>query len=135
LGRCRGGFSTKVHVASDGLGLPVRFILTGGEAHDVTQAEALTADLPAEYVIADKGYDSDALIDRFQADGIATVIPSRCNRLKPREHDRDLYKERNQIERLINRLKQCRRLATRYDKTARNYLAFLCLAGTMLWLA
>ena len=115
--------------------MPVRFLLTGGEVHDVTQASALIEGIPAEQVIADKGYDSDAVVDMIEEQGATAIIPSKSNRKNPRPHDRTTYQERNRIERLINRLKQCRRIATRYDKTSRNFLAFLYLAGTMLWLA
>ena len=135
LGRSRGGLGTKVHIACEGLGLPVRFLLTGGEVHDVTQALALIEGIPAEQVIADKGYDSEAVVEMIEEQGGTAIIPSKCNRKNPRPHDRTTYQERNRIERLINRLKQCRRIATRYDKTSRNFLAFLYLAGTMLWLA
>ena len=115
--------------------MPVRFLLTGGEVHDVTQASALIEGIPAEQVIADKGYDSDAVVAMIKEQGGIAIIPSKSNRKHQRPHDRTLYRERNRIERLINRLKQCRRIATRYDKTGRNFLAFLYLAGTMLWLA
>ena len=124
LGRSRGGFSTKVHVLCDALGNPVRFILTPGQQADITQAEALLADQQPAAVLADKGYDSDALL-AFIADLDAqAVIPARRNRIQQRELDPQLYAERNQVERLFNRLKHYRRLATRYDKTARNFLAF-----------
>ena len=115
--------------------MPVRFLLTGGEVHDVTQAPALIKGLPAEQVIADKSYDSQAVVKLIEGQGGTAIIPSKSNRKNPRAHDRMTYQERNRIERLINRLKQCRRIATRYDKTARNFMAFLYLAGTMLWLA
>lgn len=115
--------------------MPVRFLLTGGEVHDVTQASALIDGISAEQVIADKGYDSDAVVEKIEEQGGTAIIPSKSNRKMPRPHDRATYQERNRIERLINRLKQCRRIATRYDKTSRNFLAFLYLAGTMLWLA
>jgi transposase len=103
--------------------------------HDVTQASALIDGISAEQVIADKGYDSDVIVERIEKQGGTAVIPSKSNRKKARPLDRVTYQERNRIERLINRLKQCRRIATRYDKTSRNFLAFLYLAGTMLWLA
>lgn len=123
-----------MHVACDGLGLPVRFLLTEGQAHDITQAPALIADFTAEHVLADKGYDSDAFTDLVTKQGAVPVIPPRENRKQPRDYDKVLYRERNRVERLLNRLKQCRRIATRYDKTARNFLAFLHLASTILWL-
>jgi putative transposase len=116
-------------VLSDALGNPVRFILTPGQRADVTQAQALLADQQPEAVIADKGYDSDALL-AFIADLDAqAIIPARRNRIEQRILDDHLYAERNQVERLFNRLKHYRRLATRYDKTARNFLAFWQIAS------
>jgi transposase len=135
LGRSRGGFGTKVHIAVDALGNPVRLILTGGQAADVTQGKALVAGIGAGHVIADKGYDSNDLVGAIEAGGAEAVIPPRSNRKEPRDYDRHLYKERNRIERFINRVKQCRRIATRYEKTARNYLAFWQLASIMALLA
>ena len=122
-------------MAADALGNPVRLILTGGQAHDMSQAEALIRGIPAEHVIADKGYDSDAFVEAIEAGGAKAIIPPRWNRLHPRELDAHMYKERNQVERLFARLKQCRRVATRYEKTARNYLAFCQLASVMVLLA
>ena len=135
LGRSRGGFGTKVHIAVDALGNPVRLILTAGQVADVTQGQALVAGIEAEHVIADKGYDSNELVGVIEAGGAEAVIPPRSNRKEPRDYDEHLYKERNLIERFINRVKQCRRIATRYEKTARNYLAFWQLASIMVLLA
>ena len=117
------------------MGNPARLIVTAGQAADVTQAEALMKGLAVEHVIADKGYDSDDLVEAIAAAGAEAVIPPRSNRREPRDYDRHLYKERNLVERFINRVKQCRRVATRYDKTARNYLAFWQLASIMVLLA
>ena len=127
--------STKIHMASDALGNPVRWQLTGGEVHDITQAPALIAGLDAQQVIADKGYDSDAFIAVIQASGAQPVIPSRKNRLAPRAYDRHSYRERHLIECLFNRLKQFRRIATRYEKLARNFLSVLNIATAYVWLA
>jgi transposase len=135
LGRSVGGHSTKIHVACDALGLPVRFVLSGGEVHDVKVAPSLIEGLEAEHLLADKGYDSRAFVAAVEAEGMTVLIPSRKNSLEPRSYDPVIYRERNQVERLFNRLKNCRRVATRYEKTARNFLAMLQLAGTMLWLA
>ena len=135
LGRSRGGFGTKVHIAVDALGNPVRLILTSGQAADVTQGEALIADIEVENVVADQGYDSDKLVGAIESSGAVAVIPPRSNRKQKREYDSHLYKDRNLIERFINRVKQCRRIATRYEKTARNYLAFWQLASIMVLLA
>lgn len=111
-------------MAADALGNPVRRILTGGQAHDISQAEALIDNLKCDHVIADKGDDSRAFVETIEASGAKAVIPSRSNRREPRPLDAHLYRERNQVERLFCRVKKCRRVATRYEKTARNYLAF-----------
>jgi transposase len=128
LGRSRGGFSTKIHVACDGIGKPVKIILTPGQDHDVTQGPALIKGIEAEKVIADKGYDSAAFIEIIRLQMAEPVIPSRSNRTEERPYDKEEYKKRNVVERLINLLKQCRRVATRYEKTARNFLGMVQFA-------
>lgn len=117
-----------------GDGLPVRLRLTGGERHDMDQAEALLDGLSPQYVVADKGYDSDPLRATIRRCGAKPVIPSRqgCRR---RRCDRTRYKLPNQVERFFNRLKHFRRVATRYDKTDRNFAGFLCLASLVVSLA
>jgi transposase len=132
LGRSRGGVSTKIHVAVDGLGQPTKIFLSPGQDHDVTKAPDLIRDCHADKVIADKAYDSDALIAQIESQGTTPVIPSRANRIEPREHDREEYKKRNVVERFINVLKQSRRIATRYEKTARNFLGFVLFASTLV---
>jgi transposase len=134
LGRSRGGFSTKLHAAVDALGNPLGFVLTPGQRADITQAEHLIEPHQVEAVIADKGYDSAALVAYVEAREAEAVIPSRRNRKEQREIDRNLYKDRNKVERFFNRLKHYRRVATRYEKTARNYLSMVYLASTMIWL-
>ncbi|QDV34389.1 Transposase DDE domain protein [Tautonia plasticadhaerens] len=113
----------------------MRLILTGGQAHDMSQAGPLIDGIECEHVIADKGYDSGPFVAAIKSAGAAAVIPSRSNRRESRPMDAHLYRERNQVERLIGRLKECRRVATRYEKTARNYLAFCQLASAMVLLA
>ena len=113
----------------------MKFLLTPGQTHDITQAAPLLEGLVAEHVLADKGYDGDKVLQMIHDQGGQAVIPPKSNRKVKRPYDKELYRERNQIERLFARLKQCRRLATRYDKTARNFLAFLHLAATMILLA
>lgn len=127
--------STKVHVAVDALGNPVRLIATAGQVADVTQGEALVSGIKAQHVIADKGYDSAGLVEVIEAGGAEAVIPPRSNRKEPRAYDEHLYKERNLVERFLSKVKHCRRVATRYEKTARNYLAFWQLASIMVLLA
>ena len=131
LGRSRGGVSTKIHVAVDGLGKPTKIFLSPGQDNDITKAPELIQDSQAEKVIADKGYDSDDLIAEIEAQGAEAVIPPRKNRIDQREYDHEDYKKRNVVERFINVLKQCRRVATRYEKTARNFLGFVLFASTL----
>jgi transposase len=134
LGRSRGGFSTKVHAAVDGLGNPVTFVVTAGQEADVTHAPALLAGQSAEVVIGDKGYDSQALVVAIQAQGAQACIPSLKTRKEQRVIDGHVYKERNVVERFWNRVKHYRRVATRYEKTARNFLAFVHVASIMVLL-
>lgn len=134
LGRSRGGFSTKIHVACDGLGKPVKIILTPGQDHDITQGPALIEGSEAAKVIADKGYDKDEFVATIESCGAEAVIPPRSNRLTPRDYDKEEYKTRNVVERFINAIKQCRRVATRYEKTARNFLAMVTFAATFVLL-
>ena len=116
------------------MGNPVEFILTAGQAADITQGEALIEGHDAEAIIADKGYDSDAFVQAIRARGTEAVIPPKKNRKEPREYDRPLYKERNKVERFINLMKHYRRVATRYEKTARNFLGFVYVAAVMVLL-
>lgn len=135
MGKSRGGLSTKIHAAVDALGNPVRLLLTPGQASEYGQAQALIEGFIPEAVLADKGYDSDAFIDAIQRKGAEAVIPSRKNRLKPRQLDRHLYKARNLVERFFQKLKQFRRIATRYERLARNYQSMLSLVSVVIWLA
>jgi len=123
-----------VSIAVDALGNPVRFILTAGQVHDICQAEGLIAGLPFEKVIADKAYDANPFRDAVTASGGAAVIPSTANRSQPIPYDKHIYKERNLIERFINKIKHYRRVATRYDKTSLSYPSVLCLVGAMILL-
>lgn len=134
LGRSRGGHSTKIHLACDALGNAIRFILTGGERNDITKAESLIENLSADYVLADKGYDSEALVLKLEELGSEAVIPSRVNRKTQRVIDRHLYKERHLIECYIGKLKHFRRVFSRFDKLAKNYLSFVQFASTIIWL-
>jgi len=120
---------------TDALGNPLRWQLTGGEVHDITQAPALLAGFTTEQVIADKGYDSDAFIACIAGAGAQAVIPARKTRREPRFYDPHAYRERHLIECFFSRLKQFRRIATRYEKLARNFLSMLNLAMAYIWLA
>ena len=135
MGRSRGGLTTKLHVAVDALGNPLRVILSAGQIADIDHASALIENLPGQAVVADKGYDSDAFVETIRAQGCQAVIPPRSNRLNPRAFDRHIYKDRNLIERFFCRIKQFRRIATRYDKLAQSFLSFVHLACAFVWLA
>jgi transposase len=125
--------STKIHAAVDALGNPLRWRLTGGQVSDITQAQALVEGFATKQVIADKGYDSMPFIATIEQAGAQAIIPPRKNRRAQRAYDRYCYRERHLIECSFNRLKQFRRIATRYDKLARNYLSLLDLVGAYIW--
>ncbi len=135
IGRSRGGLSTKIHALVDALGKPVAFLLTPGQAHDLAGADALLPQMSAGLLIADRAFDADArVLEPLAAAGKSAVIPPRPNRTEPREFDAELYKERHLIENFFCKLKQFRAIATRYDKTARNFLAAIHLAAAIIWL-
>jgi transposase len=112
----------------------VKFVLTGGQEADVTQGPGLIAGSEAGAVIADKAFDSDAFVVTIATRGAAAVIPPRKNRTCRRDYDKHLYKERNLVERFFNLIKHYRRVATRYEKTARNFLGFVHVAAIMILL-
>ena len=123
-----------MHIAVDALGNPLRVRLTPGQAHEMTQAEALIEHLPAEHVIADTAFDADSFRACLAAAGIIAVIPSNRSRAQAIAHDAELYKERHLVECFINKIKHFRRIATRYDKTALAFFSMLCIACAMVWL-
>ena len=133
LGRSRGGLSTKIHMTVDANGQPIRFILTGGQAGDAPQGIPLLRGIKAGYVIADKGYDSDAILSFVRAQGTIAVIPPKSNRRVIRTHDKEVCKQRNLIERAFNKLKNWRRIATRYDRRSLYFMAGLQLASAVTW--
>lgn len=119
----------------DALGNPTGFHLTAGQAHDLDGADALLPDSKATTIIADRAYDAAArVIEPLVQAGKAVVIPARSRRIEPRGHDRHLYKARHLIENFFARLKQYRAIATRYDKTAGNFLGAIHLAAAVIWL-
>ena len=134
LGRSRGGFSTKIHISVDALGNPLHFELTGGQRHDLTQGEELVAGYSSEYVIADKGYDSDAFLKLVVNSGAVPVIPPKSNRKTMREYDKHLYRERHLVECFINKIKHYRHLFSRFDKLSQRYLGFLSFVSALIWL-
>ena len=134
IGRSRGGLSTKINAVVDERGLPVRLILSPGQQHDSRAAGALLADLrPGAVVIGDRAYDSNALLTLVADAGGQTCIPTPRYRKQQRVIDVELYRQRNLVERFFNKLKHFRRIATRYDKLASNFLAAVALAAIRLW--
>src|SRR5215831_425745 len=122
MGRSRGGLTSKIHVVVDGNGLPVQLGLTGGQAHDNRLCSVLLRQLPRRArLLADRGYDA-GWIRAFVAErGAWANIPPKCNRKDPICFSPYLYRDRNLVERFFNKIKHCRRVATRYDKLAANY--------------
>jgi transposase len=135
MGRSRGGLTSKLHAVVDANGLPVRLGLSPGEAHDNRLCPVLLAGLlPKTMVLADRGYDADWIRALVNEQGAWANIPPKRNRRDPICFSPYLYRSRNLVERFFNKLKQCRRIATRYDKLAANYLAFIKLASIRIWL-
>lgn len=136
LGRSRGGFTTKLHARCDARGLPLGFVLTPGQTHDVQGFAPLFRMIgdKIEAFLADRGYDADAIREEIAKADVEAVIPAKSNRRNPISHNRVKYKWRNLIERLFNKLKNWRRVATRYDKTRESYLGFVALASIKLWI-
>jgi transposase len=135
LGRSKGGFSTKIHLRANSHGLPMRTEITPGQTSDYLGFEPVMADnLPAPRVlVADKGYDSDTVRESLAKKDILPVIPMRKNRKKIVAVDPCIYALRNLVERCFNRLKNARRVATRYDKTAASFLGFIDIVSIRLW--
>ena len=134
LGRSSGGFSSKVHAKVDAFGLPLAYKITGGNRHEITEAENLMGKYECKFLIADGGYDSNEFRKILREENVEPVIPGRKSRKERVEIDKHLYKERNFIERFFNKIKGFRRIATRYDKTEKMYLGALTLVGIILWL-
>ena len=146
LGRSQGGFSTKLHLRAEGGGKPITVVLTGGERNEQIALEDLLDQgairrngrgrprLRPRKVAGDKGYSSPTARRRLRQRGIRPVIPTRSDQPRQPDFDRDAYRQRNRVERLINRLKQARRVATRYEKRAVNYLAMVHIGCILLWL-
>ena len=130
VGRSRGGRTSKIHALADDLGRPVAFTLTPGNIADVSVAKDLLDTLaPSKRLLADKAYDADSLRNWLKDRQTQAVIPSNATRRTPYPLDKTAYKRRNLIERMFCRLKDWRRVATRYDRTARNFLSAVALAA------
>ncbi|MGW0495179.1 IS5 family transposase [Streptomyces sp. NPDC003007] len=156
LGRSRGGLTSKIHLACDGRGRPLGFVVTGGNTNDCTRFTAVMEQIRVprigpgrprvrpDHVLGDKGYSSKAIRTWLRRRGIAHTIPERADQVRnrarqgsrggrPPAFDREAYKHRNVVERCFNRLKQWRGIATRYDKTAQSYEAAVTLASLLMW--
>jgi transposase len=151
LGRSRGGLTTKLHLAVDGCGRPLAVTLTPGQQHDSTQLEPLLATIRVlrpsgkgrprrrpDHLIADRGYSYQTCRRLLRRRGIAHTIPTRIDQRgrpgRPPGFGRVRYRQRNVVERCVNRLKQWRGIATRFDKRAVNYRAAVVIASLLLWL-
>ena len=145
LGRSQGGFSTKVHIRCEGKGKPMTFVLTAGQRHEAVVFERLMIQAAVQRlapgrpkqrpqrVVADKGYSSRHSRAFLRRRGIRHTIPLKVNEHRTRSFNRAIYRSRHSVDRRINRLKQYRRIATRYEKRAENYLAMLLLATIIIW--
>jgi transposase len=128
IGRSKDGLSTKIHAAVDAHSNPTGFHLTEGQASELDAADVLLPQIKASMVIADKGFDAEKrVLEPLQKDGKLTAIPPKANRKQQRLYDKELYKARHLIENFFAKLKPFRAIATRYDKTARNFLAAACI--------
>jgi transposase len=136
LGRSVGGYSTKLYAITDGLGNPIDFVLTQGQASDIGQGQRLVELTPirTEAFMADKSYDCDALIAAIEQENMIAVIPSKSNRITPRSCDFFTYKERHLIECFFGKIKHYRRIFARYEKKAKNYMSFVRLVSSLIWL-
>jgi transposase len=128
------GLNTKLHLAVDAHGMPVRIIATEGTRADCSEAASLIEGIDAEHLIADKGYDSDAVIRQARSQGMQAQIPPRKNRKEPRDYDKHLYRQRHQVENAFLHLKGWRGIATRYAKNLASFLASAQIRCLALWL-
>lgn len=126
--------TTKIHAIVDALGNPVAFSLTGGQVHDLDQAQPLLTKVEPKALLADKAYDANALIEALEKRRIKPVIPPKSNRIEPRDTDYTLYRERNLVERFFNTIKHFRGIATRYDKCANTFLGAIHLVAALICL-
>ena len=127
--------TTKIHALTDARGLPIKFVLTPGQAHDLLGAGDLLSALgEGDILLGDKAYDADWLRQQIEAQGAAPNIPDKSNRKEKHCFSKTLYKERNRVERFFNKIKHFRRIATRFEKYAANYLAMIKLASIRIWM-
>ncbi len=134
IGRSRGGLTSKIHLMVDALGNALKFIVGPGNESDINMAKPLIQDIRDAAIMGDKGYDSDDLRHTIQHQDCESVIPGRSNRIVPIEYDKELYKARHLVENFFAKIKNFRRIFSRFDKSVKNYASFLAFAGAMLWL-
>jgi transposase len=134
LGRSKGGFTTKIHALVDALGNPIKFTLTPGQQHDITQVGILLENICNSNILADKAYYSTKLIEVIESKGCTVVIPAKRNSKNPRAIDKHIYKERHLIENFFSKIKHFRRVFSRFDKTISSYLGFINFAGALIWM-
>ena len=127
------GLNTKIHLAVDAHGMPVRMLVTQGTTADCTQASRLIEGLTAEHLLADKGYDTDAILEQAKGQGMNAVIPPKKNRTIQRPYDEDMYKLRHLVENAFLHLKRWRGIATRYAKNTASFLAAVHIRCIALW--
>lgn len=132
IGRSVGGIRTKIHAKVDSLGHLVSILLTPGQEHESQVAQEMFGEENCEFFLADKAYDIDAFRQGLEKHGVKPVIPSKRNRINQTMHDQHIYKERNIVERFFQKIKRFRRIATRYDKTARMYLTGIMFVSILL---
>nr|WP_233575850.1 IS5 family transposase [Noviherbaspirillum saxi] len=128
------GLNTKIHLAVDAHGMPVRVLVTSGSIADCTQAGKLIEGMDAGHLLADKGYDSDAIVEQARGQGMQAQIPPRKNRKAQRQYDKDLYRLRHLVENAFLHLKRWRGVATRYAKNAASFLAAVHIRCLALWM-
>ena len=134
IGLTKGGQNSKLHAVCDALGRPIRLFLTAGQTSDYIGARALMGDLPAaKHFLADRGYDADWLRNQLIEKGITSCIPSRKNRKEPLSYDKERYKLRHKIEIMFGRIKDWRRIATRFDRSPTVYLSAIALAALVIY--
>jgi transposase len=134
IGRSRGGRNTKIHAIADAKGRLLSILLSGGQAHDCPPAQRLIRRTKAaRRLLGDKAYDSAELRRWLKDRGTKAVVPNTATRKRPFRFDKRSYKHRHRIENAFCRLKDFRRIATRYDRLARNFLASVCLVAAIVW--
>ncbi len=134
LGRSRGGFSSKIHFTTDALGNPLKIVITEGQASDISCASVMVNGYDATVILADKAYDANDFLIEGLLQGHIMEIPSKKNRIYQREQDKHRYKERHLAECFVGKIKHFRRVFSRFDKSLRNFLAFLHFAAAHVWL-